>query len=333
MNRIYFNFWHIKDKNGMFYFLLDYKTLLSNDFECIIVTRRGRFHPSDFSQTSCVLELGVTGYITFCFCAIFRKINIFSASIHAIPFIENQVVTFHDSYPFRSSFKKFILFFMIKLSRCKIGTINESANVEFLQKLRLRYDFVLPNVLPQIRANIQSHKFSLRSGNLRVGLCGSDSKKNYHKFFAQIDNTIDRGENNGRELTVMLFGIRTPYISHVMDRERNFQLKFFDSRDKSLSEFLMEDIDVLVSVARNEGFGRPIALAVLMQKPVLLLDDIVFREFYDGHACFYGSISDLVFGLYNSKPAVFGSAIEFELKNEQKVKTAVTNLKKTFNQS
>ena len=55
----------------------------------------------------------------------------------------------------------------------------------------------------------------------------------------------------------------------------------------------------VVSVAKGEGFARPIAVSIIAGKPVFLINDPVFKEFYDGCASFHNEINDLVSELVN----------------------------------
>lgn len=330
MNKIYFNFWHLKAKNGMFYFLADYADALSSEFDCIFLVRKGRFNKSDFPKFSDVLELGVIKYFIFCFVAILQRPNIFSASIHAIPFVKSQVVTLHDSFPFQTPIKQAILFLMLKASRSKIGTINETVNVEFLTSLRLKHDFILPNILPSISRKFKKSDTFAREDILRIGLCGTDSKKNYGELFDEIDNFIECGGASVQKLSVFVFGANTPYLSRVLEQDRNFEFEFIDSQKKSLVAFLEDDIDILISVATNEGFCRPIALAVLLQKPIILINDPVFKEFYHENAVFFESIPELVADLPNYNRVPIGNSREFELRNASKVKLAIKSLKAFF---
>ena len=49
----------------------------------------------------------------------------------------------------------------------------------------------------------------------------------------------------------------------------------------------------MVSVAKGEGFARPIAPSIMAGRAAFLISDPVFKEFYDGCAIFYESVDDL----------------------------------------
>jgi glycosyltransferase involved in cell wall biosynthesis len=63
-------------------------------------------------------------------------------------------------------------------------------------------------------------------------------------------------------------------------------MELLESDLYSLEEFFAR-IDLLTSVATQEGFGRPLAAALLAGVPCLLLDRTVFREFFDPGASFF----------------------------------------------
>ena len=75
-------------------------------------------------------------------------------------------------------------------------------------------------------------------------------------------------------------------------------ISLYESDRVGLDEF-MAGIDVLVSVAELEGFGRPIAAAMQSGIPCYLLRKPVFLEFFDG-AHFFDDVTGLVGGLHKA---------------------------------
>ena len=90
-----------------------------------------------------------------------------------------------------------------------------------------------------------------------------------------------------------VYGHSNIYIKYLQQLFPNLQINIFNSDNFVLSEFLAS-IDVVVSVAQNEGFGRPIASALESGVPCYLIDSIVFREFFEGGANFALDVPSLV---------------------------------------
>jgi hypothetical protein len=70
-------------------------------------------------------------------------------------------------------------------------------------------------------------------------------------------------------------------------------LELVESDRCSLTRFLT-DVQIIVSVADHEGFGRPIAAALLANVPCLLVQRPVFVEFFQGGAQFRADIAGVV---------------------------------------
>ncbi|MDA8699928.1 hypothetical protein N9M02_01730, partial [Amylibacter sp.] len=66
-------------------------------------------------------------------------------------------------------------------------------------------------------------------------------------------------------------------------------LTHIQTEECSLENFI-NNCEGIVSVATGEGFGRPIALSILLGKPVFLINDPIFKEFFDGSSRFYNTI-------------------------------------------
>jgi hypothetical protein len=73
----------------------------------------------------------------------------------------------------------------------------------------------------------------------------------------------------------------------------DLDIELVASDDVAMMAFF-DDVDLIVSVSTGEGFCRPVAQALSYGVPCWLLEDEVFREFYDGYANFSSSVSDLV---------------------------------------
>jgi len=92
-----------------------------------------------------------------------------------------------------------------------------------------------------------------------------------------------------------IFGHRTNYFEGVVAQYPQLNISLQESDQVTLEKFF-EGIDVLVSVADLEGFGRPISSAMIGGIPCYLLRKPVFLEFFGG-AFFFNDIVALVDGL------------------------------------
>ena len=118
--------------------------------------------------------------------------------------------------------------------------------------------------------------------NFSIGLIGTDStKKNYDDLFSVLSTNIIS--------KFAIYGNVTDYSIKIMDRYSKHGLTHVTPEKASLIEFI-NSCQGIVSVAKGEGFGRPIAKSILLGRPIFLIDDPVFREFFDGFANFYDNI-------------------------------------------
>jgi glycosyltransferase involved in cell wall biosynthesis len=111
-----------------------------------------------------------------------------------------------------------------------------------------------------------------------------------------------------------VYGHDNTYFQSLCAKFSEFRILLSKSDKEGLNVFLSR-VDIVASVAEGEGFGRPIAAALLAGVPVKLLDHPVFREFFNGGAHFYLDIDDLVqslreFDLNDTYPA-FTAPAEF----------------------
>lgn len=222
-----------------------------------------------------------------------KQTFIYSPTPHPIPLIKNQIITIHDDYPFRNGLVGFTKKTLLKLglifSSSKIAYVNRSNAKNFVLKLRIRNDkiFYAPNFFPIF--NIQKNK--IVGNNLRVGLVGTDSKKkNYDRLFKHI-SVRDNFE-------FYVYGLPTSYIKGLIKSYPALNIKIIDSRNNDILYF-MNIIDVVVSIAKDEGFGRPIAMGISIGRPTLLIKCQPFIEFYGDLADMYEDEIVLIQALRN----------------------------------
>ncbi len=94
-------------------------------------------------------------------------------------------------------------------------------------------------------------------------------------------------------LKFIFYGHETQYYKELCHRYSTIDHSIIMSDKLSMRDYF-EHIDILVSVAEGEGFGRPIATALSSSLPCYLIDVPVFREFFDDGAIFFPSVDSLV---------------------------------------
>ncbi len=291
------NLYFIKNTNGLFYYSLDYYESLKSDIEYVIVNDAIFYAASKYFGQGLIKKMTLLQFLGFCIHAFKENIFIFTPSSHPIPFVRNQLVVVHDPYPFYGgiiqNIKRFLLKISLITSRCNVGHINTSNSLPFIEKLNVPNckRVFMPNKFPdppQTRL-IGSRKID---DNIRIGLVGTDSaKKRYELLFKEIllkdlENSID----------IKLYGHHNSYVSNLCSKFDSINVEVINSDSISLQAFLTE-IDILVSVAIDEGFSRPIAAALQSGIPCHLLESPVFSEFYSGYAYLYHDIQALIEGI------------------------------------
>lgn len=235
-------------------------------------------------------------YIKETFKASWRGDLLFTPTSHPLPGIDRQWIVLHDAYPFEhgptSELKRRLLKWSLALSRCRVGYINRSDAKPFVSSLGVppERQVFAPNRFPQATHRIAS--LAATNGKTVVGLLGTDSaKKNYDRLFTAVQRA-----GLATRLGFRIYGHDTTYFRQVCARHPRLQIDLARSDDESLDDFI-NCVHVLASAAEQEGFGRPIAVALLAGLPVELLDRPVFREFFTGGARFHADIDALAAAL------------------------------------
>ena len=219
---------------------------------------------------------------------------IFTPTSHPLPCLSRQWVVVHDGYPFVAGFKgrlkRFLLRCSLASSDCRVAYINQAETASFVLGLGVdrRRALFAPNRFPQGGTLVQSRPSAIGE-RLKVALVGTESlKKNYAALFAAV---VSAGVD--ADVHFYIYGHRNAYLNQLVVQFPQVRITLVSSDEQTISGFLGA-VDLLVSVARMEGFGRPIAAALMNQVPCLLLDCPVFREFFDPGAHFYACEADLV---------------------------------------
>jgi glycosyltransferase involved in cell wall biosynthesis len=300
------NLWNIKRPNGMYHYGLDYIRAVGGEW--LIFVRPGfpgkRLELQPGWQ---VYELSIFELIRTLWVAGREGRFIFCPSPHPVPILSRQLIVVHDSYPFRNLkgwVKKILFKWSLRSSSCHVAYINHADALAFVQRMGVapgRTHF-MPNIVDRYTTR-KRHGNRLCGPDLRVGLIGTDSpKKNHESLFGAVINL-----SLSKNITFWVYGLHTPYFNKIKTRFDGLKINLVDSEVEGLADFFRK-IDVLVSVAKGEGFSRPIASALVDGLPCILIDDPVFREFYDGYARF-GAAPEAVLKLATSvrgEGAIFG---------------------------
>lgn len=293
--------WHIKNTNGLFYYSLDYIDSIEN-IDSIILRR-------DFPETQTlnqvsqkykVVRLNTSEYIRYIIQCFMCGKFIFTPSSHPLPIIKKQLIIVHDMYPFtgmKGWLKKILFKVSVNTSRCKVGYINSSEVRKDLLRIPIIDNQLIfcPNKFPH--AVIPSISPLLVCGdNLKIGLVGTDSeKKNYHKLFSRV-----RDKNLSDKIHFIVYGHETIYFKQLRDNFKDLNISLVKSDDVKIESFFTQ-VNALVSVCTMEGFGRPIATALVNKLPTHLIRCNVFEEFFSGGAYFYKDIDELLSGIFNEQ--------------------------------
>jgi hypothetical protein len=279
------NLYPIKSTNGLYYYALDYLQEHSR------LLRRVLVRPTMAAEASRSLpgtEVVVCGWRQLL--AEARRARrdgdlLFTPTPHPLPAIHRQWIVVHDAYPFlagwRGLVKRAMLTLSLATSRCQVAYINRSDALQFVGSLGVSDErrVFAPNRFPErpaLRARVAPW-----ASPLIIGLVGTDSaKKNYARLFAALSAFAP-----GAPLAFRVYGHDSAYLREVRQQSPHASITLVSSDRVSLDTFF-QDIHVLASVATQEGFGRPIAAALLAGIPCVLVECAVFREFFDGAAIF-----------------------------------------------
>lgn len=289
------NLYFIKNTNGLFYYgvdyLLDQRELVREILVRPAVENAARAMFPGIPVIACgrMRELWRRAWM-----AHRRGDILYTPTPHPLPLINRQWIVVHDAYPFmdgRGRVKRLLLRLSLAMSRCRVAYINESETLSFVKQLGVASSRLLfaPNKM-QAGSGLCRPPRAIMAP-LKVGLVGTDSPKKYYDELLVAVSAAGLQQ----QISFHVYGHRTPYYEQVRSHHADARLVLHESDEQSLHDFL-NGIDLLVSVAALEGFGRPIAAALMMGIPCFLLKRPVFQEFFTT-ACFFDDTGDLVKGL------------------------------------
>jgi len=294
-----FNCYFIKSTNGLYYYGIDTVDNLSLLPSTILI------RPELFESTSRlfpktrIVPCNFATFIYEVFIAWKSNLYIYTPSSHPLPFINKQIIVLHDTYPFVSHngpIKRWLFLISAKTSKCLLAYINHADTLGFYlkNKFDLSRLIFIPN---KFSGKITTYQLNRdpREKRLIIGLVGTDSpKKNYHALFADI-----RRLGYVNSALFCIYGHSNGYTNELLRSFPEFDIGVIESNDFSVPDFLAS-IDVVLSVAQNEGFGRPIASALESGVPCYLIESPIFREFFDGGARFASDIPEMVSGVFEA---------------------------------
>lgn len=288
------NLFHIKNTNGLYYYGLDYLRANRGLVRRVLV-RDALLAPTREALPELDVRLCTApGLVAESVRACLRRDVLFTPTPHPIPLLSNQWIVVHDGYPFkigaRAKLKSWLLRLSLASSRCRVGYINVSETLPFVISLGVsmaRTVFV-PNRFPAA-ARLPIDRPREAGAPLVVGLVGTDSpKKNYDALFAEL-----RRAGAPTAIRFCVYGHGTAYFGGLRRAFPEVNVDLVESDAHTLGDFIAR-LDVLASIATQEGFGRPIATALLSGLPCFLLDRPVFREFFEPGATFFLNPGQLV---------------------------------------
>ena len=318
MSKLVFNIFFIKSTNGLYYYGLD--TVLSLNKPLLTVLVR----PSLVNIVRDALpgaRIVSCNFLTFSyeiFTAWRSDTLIYTPSSHPLPFINNQIVVLHDTYPFTSwkGWVKKILFIASACSsNCLLSFINRADSLRFYVKhgfdsKRLIYS---PN---RFTGKITQYR-SLRSqadNRLIVGLVGTESSKKKYENIFQVVERYGYSSN----VKFLIFGHLNFYIMELKSQFTSLDISIVDSDTVKMADFL-GSVDAIVSIAKSEGFGRPIASALESGIPCYLIENKIFREFFEGGAFFSSDVFSLIKSLFHDWTFNGLKSVNFEPNEDLKI--------------
>lgn len=289
------NLWFIKHSNGLFHYGLDYAEALGNDVrefwvrdEHLGEAVRKRLPSATVKAMSAkrmLIEVARAGK---------RGDLLFTASSHPLALSSRLVVVVHDSFPFKGlagRAKKLLFRLGLHLTRGWAAYVNEADGRHFLQNLGITETEIkfMPNKIANASCEIERSPLVSLGNSITIGLFGTDSpKKNYEELFDTYSQS-----NHDMKVIWRIYGHNNDYTKRLMASYPDCSIHIIDSDSQTMEEFIA-GLDLAVSPARDEGFARPIALALMRGVPTFLLDIPVFREFYAGSALLFANVESLV---------------------------------------
>ncbi|WP_374587317.1 hypothetical protein [Ideonella dechloratans] len=290
------NLWMLKAPNGMFWYAVDYLQAVDTPTTVLVRPRLLKDAKRNFTAPNISVRAGnVATLLWLILLTALREQAIYCPTPHPIPWIRNQLVTFHDAYPFEGIWgrvKLQLLRWGLATSKCYIGYINKSMALPYLEGMGVSFDrlIYIPNIPPPASApSSAARNPSEENKLLQLAAFGTDSEK---KRYPELLKIIDQSTYKDR-IHLHLYGEKNPYVSNLQARFPDVRLTVHSASDEPIQKFLSE-IDAVIGIALNEGFGRPIATALMQGIPCYLSKSQTFLEFFSELALFSNNIDELI---------------------------------------
>ena len=281
------NFSFLNSKNGMYYYAQDYVGLLNHSD--VINVGELNVRTSPYKK---ILNIIYIYYLAWC-----RGEFVYTPTIHPLPWINNQLVICHDSYPFKGPkgrLKKLLLMLSLMSSKCNVAYINKSDSRCFVDSLNLSDSrkIFFPNLIKPIEPDIGQFEVNVELDIVNIALVGTDSDKKRYEFL--FDTILNRHEELKDKFKFHIYGGYNSYCELIFQKySAKLNLIWCDPQKSSLFD-LLKSANVVISVARNEGFGRPIAFSLQLGLPTMLIDDQTFVEFFSNAAYIFKNEASLI---------------------------------------
>jgi hypothetical protein len=289
------NLWMLNAPNGMFWYAADYILGIQRPTTVLV-----RPHLMDVAHAALsgaqvrVVTCSLPGLIARVANAARQCELVFCPTSHPMPWVHNQVVVFHDSYPFEGAVgrRKLAAFsWGVRTSRCRVAYINRSMALPFLQGLRIPQQQLLfaPNLPPKAPVEKASAAVLPRGQPMILGAFGTDSdKKRYSELLEALDQPRFRGF-----VQLRIYGEANDYTARLRLAHPGVPFVLVRPSEMPLTTFI-RSLDGAISIAVAEGFGRPLASAVVAGLPCYPADSMTLREFFGAHAILSNDLTQLL---------------------------------------
>ncbi|SEK57383.1 hypothetical protein SAMN05216359_102251 [Roseateles sp. YR242] len=295
------NLWMLKAPNGMFWYALDYIRAL--DRPMLVLVRPSLMEMASLQLAGTQMQVkavGLVGLLRYAALAAARGELVYCPTPHPLPYIKRQVVTFHDAYPFegRNGARKLqLLLWGLRTSGCQVAYINQSMAKPYLSAQGIPADRLIyaPNMPPPAytgasRSDTRGNAVGQKPGAaIRLAAFGTDSeKKRYPELLHALQQPALRDA-----IELCLYGEENAYVGRLRSAYPQARLSVCSPTQHSLQDFLARS-DAVIGIATNEGFGRPVATAIMQGIPCYLSASPTFREFFDGLAILSDDVNHLL---------------------------------------
>ena len=293
--------------NGMFWYSVDKIKTIDYDKHIILCSKhvdkilREQMPDSNIKTVS---KFGAVAIIIYNYLFFNGSFKLITFTSHPLPFLSNQTIAFYDTYPFLGKLgllKKMLFKIAVNTSKCRIGIINRSLSVPFLNQCGVKSDKIFfDSAFPTVKMSKLKSRSTTPRTPLQVGLVGTDSsKKNYDTIFNAVLELSAQ-----EKVEFIIYGTNNDYYRRLCVDYKNIKISLISSDNIEILDYFYQ-IDYLISAAKDEGYGRPMGLAAVVGVPMMLLKSDVFMEFFGETATFFDEVSDIVAFIVNHRPPAF----------------------------